>query len=102
MPIFSAIGEIIKNLTVNENASSTMSDADAEKEAEAIVLKYNKDIEEKEKELGRIHISLDEKEEEEGIVPQAQVNEILAGQTAIEVKKQKDEKEQTQENQIGE
>ncbi len=98
MSIFDALGEIYKNLTVNENATA-IDEKKAEQEAEKIAMEYNGDIEEKEKELGKIHIPLEEKE---SFVPEAQVNESLAGKTAKEVKMQKDEKEKMQEKQIGE
>lgn len=83
MSIFDALGEIYKNLTVNENVTA-IDEEKAKKEAEKIAMKYNEDIEEKEKEVGEVHISLEEKEEKESIVPEAKVDEALADKTAKE------------------
>ena len=92
--MFEVIRTMVKQLTVNEDAP--MSNADAEKEAKAMMMKYNKDIEEREKEIGKVYIPLEEKENG-SFIPEARVNETFA-QEKVTGREQISEKEK----QIGE
>ncbi len=96
MRLFDGIRTIHRELTVNEEIE--IDSKEIQKEVEAIIAQQTRNLEKLAVEVSSVNISLEE--EPESFVPQAKVNEILAGQMAEQVKKQKDQKQQTEEKQI--